>query len=198
VVLREWLWHGSRLRGRLRLGVATGLFFGIWMGAWLYWTNSPRSAVGAAIAGVAGGAAFGTMIAVSRYAGGLFAIWELSELSPSDRVAVMRAVRRGEPVSDPRLAPGALACATSVMESLQRQQAPLWRSVPFIIAGLALVLAVTMTSTGPVWQAVLFWAATVLFLGVGLALPWSQRRLREKAEAVAGDAAEQIVRLSAD
>ena len=119
-------------------------------------------------------------------------IRELSELPPSDRVAVVRAVRRGKPVSDPRLAPAAFAYAKSVMALVRRQQAPLWRWMLFAFAALALVLAVTKTSTGPVWQALFFWAVTVMFLSLGWTRPRALARLREKAAAVADYAADQI------
>ena len=197
-MLREWLWRGGRLGGRLRYGVTMGLFFGIWMGAWFYWVSFPRWAAGAVVGGVVAGAGFGTVMAVSRYAGGLFAIRELSELPPSDRVAVLRAVRRGEPVSDPRLAPSVLALAKSVMALVLRQQAPLWRWMIFAFAALGLVVAVAKTSAGPVWQAVFFWAATVMFLGFGWSRPRALGRLREKTEAAADYAADQIGRSSAD
>jgi hypothetical protein len=193
VVLREW----PLLGGRLRYGVTIGLIFGICMGVVFYWADSPRSAVGAAIGGVVAGAGFGTVMAGSRYAGGLFPIRELLEFPPSDRVAVLRAVRRGEPVSDPRLAPSVLAFAKSVMASVRRQQAPLWRWMVFAFAALELVFAVAKTSTGRVWQAVFFWAATVMFFGVGWTVPRALARQREKAEAAADYAADQIGRSSA-
>jgi hypothetical protein len=193
-VLREWLWRG----GRLRYGVTMGLAFGICMGAFSYWMGSPRSAVGAAIVGVVAGAGFGSWIAVSRYAGGLLFSRELSELAPPDQAAVLRAVLRGEPVSDPRLAPGVIACAKSVMAVVRRQQAPLWRWMLFAFAGLELVLAVWKTSTGRVWQAVFFWAATVMVFSVGCTGPGRLVRLREKVEAAADYAADQIGRSLAD
>jgi hypothetical protein len=193
-VLRDWLWRG----GRLRYGVTMGLLFGVCMGAFLYWVGSPRSAVGAVIGGVVAGAGSGSWIAVSRYAGGLLFSRELSELPPPDRVAVLRAVMRGEPVSDPRLAPSMLACAKSVMALVRRQQAPLWRWMLFAFAGLGLVIALWKTSTGRVWQAVFFWAATVIIFGFGCTNPRALVRSREKAEAAADYAADQIGRSSAD
>jgi hypothetical protein len=193
VVLREWLWRG----GRLRYGVTMGLLFGICMGVFTYWVGSPRSAVGAAIGGVVAGMGSGSWIAVSRYAGGLLFSRELSELPPPDRVAVLRAVMRGEPVSDPRLAPSVLACATSVMASVRRQQAPQWGWMLFAFAGLGLVIALWKTSTDRVWQAVFFWAATVIIFGFGCTNPRALVRSREKAEAAADYAADQIGRSSA-
>jgi hypothetical protein len=198
-VLREWLWRGRRLGGRLRYGVTIGLIFGIGEGVVFYWVlGSPRSAVAAVIAGVVGGAGFGVWMAVSRDGFGMFAIRELSELPPSGRVAAVRAVMRGEPISDPSLAPGVLALAKSVMESVRRQQAPWSRWLFFVFAALALLMAVATTSTGPVQQAAYFWAAAVVCLVFGWARPRALRRLRDRAEAAGDYAAGQIGRSSAD
>ena len=68
----------------------------------------------------------------------------------------------------------------------------------FAFAALELVIAVAKTSTGPVWQAALFWAAAVMFLIVGWARPRALGRLREKAEAAGDYAADLIGRSSAD
>lgn len=116
---------------------------------------------------------------------------ELSELPSPDRVAVLRAVMRGEPVSDPRLAPSVVVCAKSVMALVRRRQAPLWRWMLFAFAGLDLVIAVWKTSTGPVWQAVFFWAATVMVFGFGCNQARALVRFREKVEAAADYAADQ-------
>jgi len=191
-VLREWPLRG----GRLRYGVTTGLLFGIGMGVVFYWVGSSRSAVGAAVGGVVVGAWFGTVMAVSRYAGGLLSIRELAELPPSERVAVLRVVRRGEPVTDPLLAPAVLACTKSVMMSQRRLQSPRWRWMFFVFAALQLVLAITKTSTGPVWLAVFFWAAAVMFFGAGWAWPRELERGRHKAQAAADYATELIGRSS--
>jgi len=128
------------------------------------------------------------------YTGRSVAAWELWKLPPSDRAAVARAVRRGEPVPDPRLAPSALAWAESVVASVRRQQAPLERSVPFALAALTLVMALWETNTGRAWQAVSFWAATVVFLGIGSTRSRALGRLHEKATAAADYAADQIGR----
>src|SRR5215472_12415153 len=176
VVLGVWLWRGRWLGGRLRHGVTAGLFFGIWMGLW-FSVVFPRPAEEAAIGGVISGVFLGTWMA--GYVGRSVGMRELWALPRSDRVAVVRAVRRGAPVSDPRLAPTVLAWATSVMDSLRRQRTPTSRLMPFVFAALALVMALVKTSTGTAWQAVIFWAATVMFLGLGWTMPRSVGRLYE-------------------
>jgi hypothetical protein len=194
VVLREWLWRGRRLGGRLRIGVTSGLFFAICMGVVYLVMGPPRAAVGAAIGALVGGAGFGTVMAV--YAGR--SLRELSGLPPSDRVAVIRAVRRGEQVSDPRLAPSVLACAKSVMASRRRLQSPRWRWLFFAVAALYLVMALVKTTAGSASQAVWIWVGTVMFFAAGWAWPRELGRVREKAEAAADYAADQIGRPPAD
>jgi hypothetical protein len=99
---------------------------------------------------------------------------------------------RGEPVSDPRLAPGVLAYAKMVMASTRKLQARPRRWMAFALAALELVIAIAKTITGPAWQAVFFWAATAMALGIAWGMPWALERQRAKAEAAADSAAGQI------
>jgi hypothetical protein len=187
-VLREWLWNGRRLEGRLRYGVTVGLFHGIWLGAWLAASFSRRPAAEAAIESVVGGAALGIFVAVRARRGGCLRL--LSAVPPSERGLVMRAVTRGEPVSDPRLAPYVLDCAESVLESVRKSRSPLGRWMFVAVAALPVVLAVVKTKSGPVWAAVFFWTITVMILGLGWAAPWRFARQRQKAERAAELAAD--------
>jgi hypothetical protein len=188
---REWLLRGGRLRIAVIVGLFSGLFFGIGMGIFFYWAGS-RSVVGAIAVGVVAGAAFGTLMVVRPWPGAWWGVKPLFELPPSDRVLVLGAVMRGEPVSNPRLAPGVLAYAKVVMASARKLQARPRRWVAFALAALELVIAVVKTITGPAWQAVFFWAATAMFLGIAWATPWALERQRMKAEAAADSAADQI------
>lgn len=148
--------------------------------------------------GVVAGAAFGTLMVVRPWPGAWWRVRQLFELPPSDRAAVLGAVMRGEPVSDPRLAPGMLAYANMVTAGARKLQARWRRWVSIALGALELVLAVTKTITGPVWQAVVFWVGTVMFLSIGWASPWALEYQRKRAQAAADSAADQLGRSSAD
>lgn len=163
-VIQEWLWRG----GRLRTSVTGGVFFGIFMGAFFYWWASPSPpeatarAMGAAAAGgVASGALLGILMAVLPSTGGWWRIEQLSVLPPSDRVAVLRAVRGGEPVCDPRLAPGVLAYAEAVMASIRKQQPRRRLWFWFAAALFQVINGVGYAVDGRAWQAVFSWAIAV-------------------------------------
>ena len=110
----------------------------------------------------------------------------------------MRALTRGERVSDPQLAPSVLAYAQVVMASARKQQDRHVQWVFLAVAALGLALAVTDTIRGPVRPAVVFWVVTATAVGLGLWLPWGLERQRARAEAAADSAADQIGGLSAD
>jgi hypothetical protein len=163
------------------------------MGAFSYFQHSPRPVAGVIAGGVVAGAVFGTVMAFAlpRTLG----VGRLFELPRADGIAVGRAVGRGEPVSDPRLAPSVLAHAQAVMDSARRQQTQPWRWLLFALAALGLVQAVGRTITGPVWLAVFSWATAAMFLTLGLAWPRILDRRHAKAQAAAEFAADQIGRL---
>jgi len=121
---------------------------------------------------------------------------ELSELPPSDRAAVVRAVERGKPVSDPRLALCVLSCANAVMASTQRLRVRRWQTWAFLpIAAVNIVFAVLSTITGTAGDAVFFWLTAVMALGFA-GVPWALGRQRARAQAAADLAADQIARSS--
>jgi predicted lysophospholipase L1 biosynthesis ABC-type transport system permease subunit len=188
-MVREWMLG----HGRLRIGITSGIFFGAGMGAFFYFQNSPRLVAEAIAGGIVSGVLFGTVMA--RILPRVLCTQHLSGLSQPDRLAVRAAVMHGQPVSDPQLAPSALAHARAVMESTRKQQARPRRWLFFAIAVLELVLAAGKTITGPTWMAVFFWIATAFLLTLGLAAPWALGRQHTKAQAAAESAADQMSRL---
>lgn len=87
-------WRGGRWYRGFFAGVPIGLFFGA-----LAWLDSGMLISGAIVAVVLG-AAFGFWM--SRHMG---RYWPGADaLDPADRVAVVRAARRGDPIDEPRLA----------------------------------------------------------------------------------------------
>jgi hypothetical protein len=122
---------------------------------------------------------------------------ELSELPPSDQVAVVRAVEGGKAVSDPRLAPCVLACANAAMASAQRLQVGRGRWVLLPLVAIALVSGVVGTIAGTASEAVSAWLFTLMPLGLA-SVPMALARQRARAQAAADLAADQIARSSGD
>ncbi len=115
VMVWERLWGGGRF------GAATfGLPFGI-LGGGSVWAIS-GSATQAVAGGLVSGVIHGSFLAVTRWHA-----WPRGgQLSSPDRVAVMRAVQRGERVPDPRLAPEVLAYAQVIACAAERGQRQRW------------------------------------------------------------------------
>jgi hypothetical protein len=114
----------------------------------------------------------------------------LSLLSPSERVAVIRAVQKGDPSPDPRLAPSVLAFAEVAISAARQERRQ--RSMFFGLPVLMIAVAVGWTVTGSARLAAYFWALTALllvraWLGPGRA----EGRLKNAGEA-ARIAADQI------
>src|SRR5215475_10493830 len=169
VVMWECLWGGGRLRATVTFGLPFGLVIGGWMWAVL---GSAAQAVGT---GLASGVLFGSFMAVSRWHA-----WPRGgQLSSSDRVAVMRAVQRGERMPDPRLAPDVRAYAKVIDRAAERSQRQHW--VRWVLAALILAWAADETVTGSAARSAYFWALGAIFLGVVWRGPRILARRREKA-----------------
>ncbi len=180
VVVWEWLWGGGRLRAIVALGLPFGLVLGGWMWAAL---GSAAQAVGT---GLVSGVLYGSFMAVYRWH-----VWPRGgQLSSSDRVAVMRAVQRGERVLDPRLAPEVLGYAKVIDHAAERSQRQRWAL--WVGAALPLAFAAGETVTGSAARSAYFWAFTAIFLGVLWRAPRILARRRGKAAEAARLAADQI------
>jgi hypothetical protein len=146
-------WSRGRLWSAARIGAPTGVMFG-----------GLQYASGGSVGGaIAGGLFFGVII------GPLTALrmWRhwpgARDLNRSGRLTVVRLVRRGGSVDDPKLAPGVLDYAAYVRRTQDREKRFSW--VLWIFAGLTLALALDRTLNGSdrkaavLWVLVVFWAA---------------------------------------
>jgi hypothetical protein len=110
-----------------------------------------------------------------------------SDLAPDDRLAVVRAVRRGEGIRDERLAGAVIGYAGVVRREQERDARLSWLGVAFVV--LATVYAIAETLAGSTGEAVLFWLLTG-FLAVKLV--WLDPRRRSRALANARRAAQAV------
>jgi hypothetical protein len=136
---------------------------------------------------------------ISRLEGrGFHPVGEMSKLPQSDRVAVMRAVRWGKPVSDPRLAPAVVAWANATIARAQRRRFGPLRWVLLALAAVSLAFALIGTISGATWDVVGSGVWAVLFLYWAFETPWARMRQRARAEAAADLAADQMAGFSAE
>lgn len=100
------------------------------------------------------------------------------KLAPGERVAVVRAVRLGEAVADPRLARAVLERATVVQKAAERRRG---RWVLWAFGGLSVLLAVNRTSEGADRKAIVLWCIVVLWAALLAWQPRLQTRTLERA-----------------
>ncbi|MGW2563035.1 hypothetical protein ACWCXB_28050 [Streptomyces sp. NPDC001514] len=91
------------------------------------------------------------------------------DLDSADRVAVVRATRRGEDIGDARLAPAVIDYSGGLRTV--REQGRVW--VVLLFAALAVALAFTDTFTGSAWETVMSWLVVTFFL---VELAWWPRQ----------------------
>ncbi|SRR6266851_442022 len=138
--MQEWLWRGGPRRWAVLMGFICGLPT---TGALL------AVSVDAVFAVVGGLLSWVLYVALAKKVS--WPGWRrepLSLLSPSDRVAVIRAVRKGEPLPDPRLAPSVLAFAKVAISEAAQEQRRRWMF--FALPVLLIAAAVGLTVTGSV------------------------------------------------
>ena len=122
------VWRWGTVGRAVILGVGSGLCLGA-----LAWLDA-GAVVAAAAAMIAGGGVLGTVTA--RRMGHSWP--EATALDAGDRVAVARAVRHGDPITDPHLAAPALGYARGLHAAAQTH--PRWR---WIFAGILVVALAT-------------------------------------------------------
>lgn len=88
-------------------------------------------------------------------------------LTPDDRVAVVRAVHRGEAIGEERVAGAVLDYAAVVTRTQEREERLRW--VLFLFGLGALLVAVTSTLSGSAREAVVYWLLVAFWL---VALTW--------------------------
>jgi hypothetical protein len=129
-----------------------GAVIGIGLGG-LAWLDSGALPAAAAVFVVAGGVS-AVMIARSMARG-----WpEAAALDPLDRVHIVRAVRRGEPLADTRLVEGGRTYARGLRAAAAGR--PLWRWLLAVVLVVALATAIWDTLYGSTGSAV----ASALYL----------------------------------
>jgi hypothetical protein len=157
-------WRGGPVARGLLIGTTAGLFFGA-----LGLLDSGIPLAGAVVVVVTGG--FLGVWAVRR----MNRYWPgAAEFSPGDRVTVVRAARRGYPVSKPRLARGVVEYDAG----LRAAAAPLYpyRWVLAVVLVVALGTAVVDALAGSVRETV----ASCVYLGLlAIELTWWPARRRE-------------------
>jgi hypothetical protein len=135
--------------------------------------------LGGAIAFVVTSVFYGTLMArrMARF-------WPAAQgLSGADRVAVVRAARRGRRVDDPHLAPAAAEYARGLSEA--RAQARQGRWVVWLAAAAMVVLAVLDISSASPRNVAVSWLFVVFFAVEILWWPRVQARLVVNAERTA-------------
>lgn len=151
--MQEWLVLGGRLRAAVVLGVLFAVVVGYSQFAL---DGSARDAYGGMAAGAVAGV---VLVALNRWPG-WWKVDPLSRISAPDRLAVLRAVHRGESVADPRLAPNVLKLADVVEDAVRKEQ-----QTPRILLLATMVLpmiAIRETLAGLVPRAVASWVAAVV------------------------------------
>jgi hypothetical protein len=165
VVISEWLWAGGRLRTAVTFGIPFGLVIGTEV--WVFSGSVIQAVIDVPLAGAMSGGFMAVMMWRGWPRGG--------KLPPADRVAVLRAVQRGERVSDPRLVPEVLAYAKVMLRAADREQRQRWVLCVFA-AGIAAWAAV-VTVTGSAAQLAYAWTLAVIFFGL---VWWSPRRFAHR------------------
>ena len=172
--MQDWLWRG----GPRRWAVAAGFVSGLWATGALLAVSV--DAVFAVFGGLLSWVLYVALAKKASWPG-----WRrepLSLLSPSDRVAVIRAVRKGEPVPDSRLAPSVLAFAKFAISEAEQEQRRRWTF--FALPVLLIAVAVGLTVAGSVRLAAYLWALTAFSLMPVCLLPGrAERRLKIAGEA---------------
>ncbi len=169
-VYRESFWRGGRLRAAAVIGVPAGVYFGLFA---LGDSGDVRKALGS-------GVFFGVFLGgwMSWY---LWRSWPAArDLRAGDRGAIMRAVMRGEGVTDRRLAPYVIERSENVRTTHERDRRYAWMMPTFAV--LALVFTVIAIVDGGTIK-VLTWLAVLALYAVNLRrIPDQRERLEINAE----------------
>jgi len=185
--MQEWLWRG----GPRRWAVAAGFVGALWAAGALLAGLSGPVVIAAAVVSAVGGGLVGWVLCSALLMAVGWPGWRrgepLSQLSPSDRVAVIRAVRRGEP-ADPRLAPSVLTLVRVEVSAAEQEKRQRW--IFYVLPALMISVAAGWTAAGSARFAAYFWGLTVFCLVPAFLLPGrAERRLKNAGEAarIAGD-----------
>lgn len=171
-----WAWRGGPVYRAVCIGIPVGIFL-----AALVFAESGL-VVGALVAFVVLSTFYGIMMArrMSKF-------WPAAkDLSGGDRVAVVRAARRGQDIDDTRLAPAALDYVVGLREA--RAQARQWHWAVWLGAAAVLVFAVVDSLSGTLRVAAVSWLFVAFFIVELFWWPGRQDRLLANAERTEGSA----------
>jgi hypothetical protein len=144
------------------------------------------SVVGAILAGLFFGLVLGLFL------GAFMALWMgrswpgAKALNSADRVAVVRASRRGEEIGDARLAPAVIDYCSVLRKTQERDRRFQWAL--WLPAGLSLIIALGETFTGSARGAFVWWFLVAFWLVFLTWLPRKRARVLsnvQQAEALA-------------
>jgi hypothetical protein len=176
-VITELLWHSRTTRALLYgLGIAVAAGGIVWLLADVpWWTICAIAVVAGAILGLAS-----SWSSWQKWPGA-------DDLSPRDRVEVVRSVRSGTPVAKPGLPPAVIDYAYLVQRSMEQKLSTVW--VSWIIPGIWTIQAIEHTGQG--LRSVVRWASALVLIALAVYMPrhWRRRRANaEKASAAASRA----------
>jgi hypothetical protein len=170
VAIPAWVWRGGPACRAANIGLPVGIFLGA-----LAFAES-GSALGAIVVVLILSPFYGIMMArrIARFWPGA------KDLNAADRVAVVRATRRGEEVGEARLAFAVLDYSGGLREA--HRQAQRYRWVVWFFATAALILAVSDSYFGSIRVALVSWLVVAFFAVELLWWPRKQAHLLSNAE----------------
>ncbi|WP_191871735.1 hypothetical protein [Streptomyces filipinensis] len=169
ILVPGWMWRREPVGRGAVAGLAAGVFFGAFVlleaGSW----------AGALVVFVVLSLFHGTRVArrTDRAWPGA------RDLDGAERATVVRATRRGEAVTDPRLAPLVVEYAGALRRTAEEDRLRRW--IVVLVTVLAVALAVNDTVTGPTGVTVASWLVVALLLADLLWWPRRRARLLDRA-----------------
>jgi hypothetical protein len=170
VVIPAWVWRGGVAFRAVVVGLSIGTFFGA-----LGWAESGSVAALLALT-VLGPLVFGvpTTRRIQRFWPGA------TKLTGADRVAVVRATRRGEAINEPDLAHAVIEYGSGLRRA--HEQARRYRWVVPLVAVLSLILALTDSLFGSIRLALVSWVWVAILVAEMMWWPRKQASLLSAAE----------------
>jgi hypothetical protein len=167
----ERIWGYRPVLAAARIGIPAGVGFGVFQ----------TLITGSALQGLVNG------VVATVVLGGIMAWWmrrswaRSSELAPEDRVAVARAVYRGEALQDERLASAVVEYAGVVRKAQEREAG--WPWLPGVLGVATVIFAIGATAAGSTGAALAFWVLTALYVcGWGWIFPRRRARILANAQ----------------
>ena len=172
-MIPAWVWRGGAVFRAVVVVLSFGIFFGV-----LGLAESGSVVALVAIA-VLGPFVFGIPMArrMARYWPGA------KKLSSADRVAVVRATRRGQNIGEARLADAVIEYGTGLREA--QEQACRYRWVVPLVAAVSLILALTDSFFGSMRLALVSWLWVAIVVAELVWWPKKQADLLSHAERAA-------------